>query len=272
MLIGCHLSISESKGINNLPKIAEEIGATTFQFFTRNPRGVNRKQLDPNKIESLARYKTPIIAHAPYTLNPCSVKEDIRELAYRIMDEDLQLLENTTNCMYNFHPGNHTGQGTEIGIKQTSDLINRIQKKRTKNLILIETMSGKGTEIGKTFEEIKQIINKIERKDLVGVCLDTCHVWDAGYNVKDDISKVLEEFNNIIGINYLKAVHLNDSKNPKASHKDRHEKLGLGFIGWEGIQKIVTSPLMKNLPFCLETPNDLIGYEKEIIEVKKLQI
>jgi len=265
--IGCHLSAS--KGYLNMGKEALSINANTFQFFSRNPRGSKAKEID---IEDIEKYKTlakendfaTILAHAPYILNPCSSNEQNRILALEIMQDDLKRMEYIPNQMYNFHPGSHTGQGVETGINQIADMLNKLLKKEQTTKVLLETMAGKGSEVGSKFEEIKEIIDKVKLKEKIGVCLDTCHVYDAGYDIVNDLDKVIEEFDNIIGLQYLKAIHLNDSKNPFASHKDRHEIIGGGSIGIEGFKKIINHPKLKELPFYLETPNELEGYKKEI--------
>ena len=212
----------------------------------------------------------PIIAHAPYTFNPCAADEGIRDYTKRVMAEDVRLLDKIPNALYNFHPGCHVSQGVEIGIEKTADTINTILSESEKTVVLIETMAGKGTEIGKTFEEIQSIIEKVENKSRVGVCLDTCHVHDGGYNISEDVYTVLDEFDKIIGADRLRAIHLNDSKNVLGAHKDRHEKIGEGNLTLDGIIKIITHPVIKALPICLETPNDIDGYAKEIALLGKM--
>lgn len=269
--IGCHLSAS--KGHKAMGEDAIKIGANTFQFFTRNPRGSKAKEINPKDIEALLEIMkkkefTTILAHAPYTLNPCSADEKTREFAFRVMEDDLKRMEYLPNNLYNFHPGNHVKQGVEVGINYIVDLLNTVLKPEQTTTVLLETMSGKGTEIGKTFEELKQIIDRVTLSDKVGVCLDTCHVYDAGYDIVNDLDGVLDEFDKVVGLNKLYAIHLNDSKNPFKSHKDRHEKIGEGHIGKESIIKIINHPKLKNLPFFLETPNELEGYAEEIKMLK----
>ena len=265
--IGCHLSTT--KGFKNMGVEALKIGANTFQFFTRNPRGGKAKEIDVKDIEELLEIIrdnkfSKVLAHAPYTLNACSADEITREFAIDTMKDDLLRMEYLPNNLYNFHPGSHVKQGVEIGIKYISDMLNDVLKPEQTTKVLLETMSGKGTEVGRSFEEIAEIISKVELKDHLGVCLDTCHIYDAGYDIVNDLDGVLDEFDKIIGLERLCAIHLNDSKNPFKSHKDRHEKIGEGFIGIEAISKIINHPKLKNIPFFLETPNELEGYEKEI--------
>ncbi len=270
--IGCHLSIS--KGYENMGKEALEIEANTFQFFTRNPRGGKIKDLNIEDINNLLEIMkknqfAKILAHAPYTMNLCSDKEDIREFAKNMLKEDLERMEYLPGNMYNFHPGSHVGQGVEKGIEYIVKALNEVLTKTQSTTVLLETMAGKGTEIGRSFEEIKTIIDKVSLKEKLGVCLDTCHINDAGYDVSD-IDKVLNEFDKIIGLKYLKAIHLNDSMNVLGSHKDRHQKIGEGTIGISNFEKIINHPVLKDLPFYLETPNDLIGYAKEISLLRNL--
>lgn len=265
--IGCHLSTT--KGFENMGKEALEIGANTFQFFTRNPRGGKAKDIDINDMEGLLKIArennfTTILAHAPYTLNACSADERTREFAREMMEDDLKRMEFMPNNLYNFHPGSHVKQGVEIGINYIVELLNNVLKEDQTTTVLLETMAGKGSEVGRTFEEIAEIISRVELKDKMGVCLDTCHVYDAGYDIVNNLDGVLEEFDRIIGLDRLKAIHLNDSKNPFKSHKDRHEKIGEGSLGLEAITNIINHPKLKNLPFFLETPNELDGYAKEI--------
>lgn len=265
--IGCHLS--SSKGYCTMANDAIKINANTFQFFTRNPRGGNAKSInkcDVEKFLMLTKEKEifPILAHAPYTLNACSADPNIRDFAKRTMADDLLRMEYTPGNMYNFHPGCHLKQGVDIGIRFIADMLNEIIKPNQTTTILLETMAGKGTEIGGTFEDLRQILDLIELPDRVGVCMDTCHIWDGGYDIANHLDDVLTEFDRLIGLNRLKAVHLNDSQNPLGAHKDRHAKLGEGYIGLETFKRIVTHPVLKKLPFYLETPNDLDGYAKEI--------
>ena len=271
--LGCHLSVS--KGYEHMGKEALSIGANTFQFFTRNPRGGSFKPPTDEDISSLVALMqendfAPIIAHAPYTFNPCAADEGIRDYTKRVMAEDVRLLDKIPNALYNFHPGCHVSQGVDVGIEKTADTLNTILAESEKTIVLIETMAGKGTEIGKTFEEIQRIIEKVENKSRVGVCLDTCHVHDGGYNISQDVYSVLDEFDKIIGVDKLKAIHLNDSKNVLGAHKDRHEKIGEGNLTLDGIIKIITHPVIKALPICLETPNDIDGYAKEIALLGKM--
>lgn len=265
--IGCHLSTTN--GYEAMGKQAIELGANTFQFFTRNPRGGKAKAIDPvdiNKFLELAKENNfgKILAHAPYTLNACSAEERTREFAYEMMVDDLERMELLPNNYYNFHPGSHVKQGTEVGINYIVELLNKVLKKEQKTTVLLETMAGKGTEVGRSFEEIAEIISRVELKEHMGVCLDTCHVYDAGYDIVNNLDKVLEDFDRIIGLDKLKAIHLNDSKNPFESHKDRHERIGEGHIGLEAIERIINHPKLKGIPFFLETPNELPGYAQEI--------
>ena len=265
--LGCHLSVSG--GYENMGKTAVKIDANTFQFFTRNPRGGSFKPPTDEDINGLIKIMeensfAPIIAHAPYTFNPCALDEGIREYTIRTMAEDLRLLDKIPKVYYNFHPGSHVQQGSEIGICKTADSLNKILANSEKTIVLIETMAGKGSEIGRNFEEIKAIIDRVENKARVGVCLDTCHVSDGGYDIANDVDSVLEEFDRIIGIDNLKAIHLNDSKNPLGANKDRHEKIGEGYLTLDGIIRIISHPVVRKLPICLETPQDLDGYAKEI--------
>lgn len=270
--IGCHLSVSG--GYTNMGKTALSIGANTFQFFTRNPRGGGIKVPSDEDIQGLIEIMeknsfAPIIAHAPYTFNPCAADEGIRDYTKRTMAEDLRLLDNIPNALYNFHPGCHVSQGVEVGIAKTADTLNTILKESEKTPVLIETMAGKGSEIGKTFEEIKAIIDMVEDSSRVGVCLDTCHIHDGGYKIAEDVYAVMEEFDRVIGIDRLKAIHLNDSKNPLGAKKDRHETIGSGHLTLDSIIKIITHPVISKLPICLETPNELDGYAKEIALLKE---
>lgn len=267
LTIGCHLS--SSKGFLAMGKEAVKIGADTFQFFSRNPRGTKAKKVDPEDIGRFLSFAKEheinrILAHAPYTLNACSADEGLRELARDTMKDDLDRMEYIPGNCYNFHPGSHTGQGAEIGIRYISHMLNQILRPDQNTTVLLETMSGKGSEVGRTFEELREILNQVELKECMGICLDTCHVWDAGYDIAGDLDGVLDEFDRIIGLSRLKAIHLNDSLNPLGSHKDRHAAIGEGMIGFEALKRIVEHPSLKNLPFYLETPNDLPGYAKEI--------
>lgn len=265
--VGCHLS--SAKGYLAMGKEAVTIGANTFQFFTRNPRGGRAKELDLADIEAYLEFAKvqgigQILAHAPYTLNACSKDQGLRQFAYETMCDDLNRLQYLLEAMYNFHPGSHVKQGVEQGIAYIVELLNRINEQERKTVILLETMAGKGSEVGQSFEELQTILEKVEDSRLLGVCLDTCHVFDAGYDIVHSLEDVLEEFDKIIGLERLMAVHLNDSKNVRGSHKDRHEKIGEGQIGLEAFGRIVTHPKLNKLPFYLETPNDLEGYQQEI--------
>ena len=267
LTIGCHLS--SSKGFLAMGKEAVKIGADTFQFFTRNPRGTKAKKIDPEDIRHFLSFAEEhginrILAHAPYTLNACSADEGLRTLARDTMRDDLERMEYIPGNCYNFHPGSHTGQGTEAGIHYISLMLNQILEPDQKTTVLLETMSGKGSEVGKTFEELREILDRVREKECMGVCLDTCHIWDAGYDIAGDLDGVLHEFDRIIGLSKLKAIHLNDSLNPLGSHKDRHAAIGQGMIGFDALKRIAEHPSLKNLPFYLETPNDLPGYAKEI--------
>lgn len=273
LTIGAHLSAS--KGYTAMLRQAQEIGANTFQFFTRNPRGGSAKEIDEKDVKTfLSLMKSGgfpvILAHAPYTLNCCSAKPETREFALNTFADDLKRMEYTPHQLYNFHPGSHTGQGVEAGVEQIAEILNKVLFEDMTTTVLLETMAGKGSEVGKTFQELKAIIDRVELDDKMGVCLDTCHVSDGGYDIVNNLDGVLEEFDKIIGIDRLKAVHLNDSKNPPNSHKDRHEKIGDGFIGIDAFERIINHPALRNLPFFLETPNELDGYAKEISLLKGL--
>lgn len=274
MKIGCHLSAS--KGFLAMAKTAVSIGANTFQFFTRNPRGGAAKALDPDDIACFLEFAKEnnidvILAHAPYTLNICSADAGIREFARNTFIDDIKRMEAVPNNLYNFHPGSHVGQGAEAGIDMIAAALNDILYPEMTTTVLLETMSGKGSEVGRDFHEIKAIIDKVKLSDKVGVCLDTCHVYDAGYDIVEKLDEVLNEFDEIIGLDKLRAIHINDSKNPFASHKDRHEVIGGGSIGEDAFSKIINHPLLYDLPFYLETPNELEGYKKEIALLKSLR-
>lgn len=265
--LGCHLSVLG--GFEKMGKDALKLGADTLQFFTRNPRGANAKKIDENDTKAFVNLMQQnnfgkIIAHAPYTLNPCSADENTRNFALKIFKDDLSRMEYIPNNYYNFHPGSHTGQGVDIGINQIANMLNKSLTENQSTIVLLETMAGKGTEIGRSFQELQAIIDKVELKNKIGVCLDTCHIFDAGYDIVNNLDGVLKEFNSVIGLDRLKAIHLNDSKNAMGSHKDRHETIGNGNIGLSAMFKIVNHPLLQGLPFCLETPNDADGYKKEI--------
>lgn len=273
--IGCHLS--SSKGYLAMGKEAVKIGANTFQFFTRNPRGGKAKPLDIADIEAYLDFAKEngierILAHAPYTLNACAKDEGLRQFAYETMCDDLSRLEHLPEGMYNFHPGSHVKQGVEAGIDYIVEMLNRINEKGYNTTILLETMAGKGTEVGRNFEELQNIIEKVEDTSHLGVCLDTCHVFDGGYDIVGNLDEVLKQFDEIIGLERLKAIHLNDSKNELGSHKDRHEKIGEGNIGLEAFRNIINHPKLRELPFFLETPNELEGYAREINVLKKLYL
>lgn len=265
--IGCHLSAA--KGYAHMGKDALKIGANTFAFFTRNPRGGKAKAIDEADAEKLRTVLKEqefgrLVAHAPYTLNPCSRDEKVRNFAYIAMSEDMERMEYTPGNYYNFHPGSHVGQGIEAGIEMIADLLNRILTPQQSTMVLLETMAGKGSEVGSRFEELAAIIDRVELKDKIGVCMDTCHVSDAGYDIIHDLDGVLAEFDQIVGLDKLHAMHINDSMNPMGAHKDRHAKIGEGCLGVETIAQVITHPKLKHLPFILETPNELAGYAEEI--------
>lgn len=267
LTIGSHLSIN--KGFEHIGLEAISIDANTFQFFPRSPRGGKAKELDMDDVDALKELMDNnsmeiILAHAPYIINLASKSEKTRANAYEIFEDDLRRLDVLPNNMYNFHPGSHVGQGVEKGIELIADSLNSLIRSDMKTTILLETMAGKGTEIGRSFEELRSIIDKVEDDEKLGVCLDTCHVYDAGYDIKNNLYEVIDEFDNVIGLDRLKAIHLNDSKNGLNSHKDRHECIGEGELGLEAIVDIINHPDLKDLPFFLETPNDVEGYRKEI--------
>lgn len=273
--IGCHLS--SSKGFLNMAKTAASIGANTFQFFTRNPRGGAAKEWQEQDIQAmLACFEKEGIAkplaHAPYVLNACAKDEGLRKFALETMQEDLQKLERIPGAMYNFHPGSHVKQGAETGIRLIAEQLNRILTPGQSTTVLLETMAGKGSEVGRSFEELRTIIDRVELSGKLGVCLDTCHVWDGGYDIVERLDDVLQEFDDVIGLDRLKAVHLNDSMNVRGSHKDRHEKIGQGYIGMEAFVRIINHPRLRELPFYLETPNELEGYQGEIALLRKARI
>ena len=265
--IGCHLS--SSKGYQSMGKTALSINANTFQFFTRNPRGGKAKEINPVDVKKYLEFAkdhhiTSILAHAPYTLNAASADEGLREFAKNTMADDLLRMEYTPGNCYNFHPGSHVGQGIEIGIGYIADMLNSILTPKQNTTVLLETMSGKGSEIGRDFEELREIMDRITLKEKIGVCLDTCHIWDGGYDIVNDLDGVISKFDSVIGLSNLKAIHLNDSLNPLGSHKDRHAKIGEGMIGLDALVRVINHPALKHLPFYLETPNELDGYAKEI--------
>lgn len=271
MYIGNHLS--SAKGYEAMGKQAVRLGGETFAFFTRNPRGGKAKEIKPEDVEKFLeiakeQHFGKIVAHAPYTMNACAAKEDIRELAHTMFTDDLKRMEYTPGNYYNFHPGSHVGQGTETGITLIAELLNQVLYPEQTTTVLLETMAGKGSEVGRNFEELQAIIERVDLKEKIGVCLDTCHVWEAGYDIVEHLDEVLKEFDRIIGLERLKAIHLNDSMNPLGSHKDRHARLGEGQIGSEALQRIVCHEKLQGLPFILETPNDDEGYAAEIAIVK----
>ncbi len=270
--IGCHLSTS--KGFLHMGKEALSIDANTFQFFTRNPRGSKAKGIDENDVAALLKilkdnHFAPLLAHAPYTLNPCSADSRTKEFALEVLIDDLVRMEHLPGNLYNFHPGSHVGQGVDRGIELIAEALNFILTSSQTTVVLLETMSGKGSEVGSTFEDLGRIIEKINLDQKIGVCLDTCHVYDAGYDIVNDLDGVLKEFDDIIGLERLRAIHLNDSKNPFASHKDRHEKIGEGALGLNTVVNIINHPKLRHLPFFLETPNELPGYGQEIKLLRK---
>ena len=272
--IGCHLSAA--KGYENMGKEALKIGANTFAFFTRNPRGGKAKAIDEADVKKFlelaeANKFAKLVAHAPYTLNPCSSTEKVREFAHIAMKEDLERMEYTPGNYYNFHPGSHTGQGVEKGIELISDLLNEILTPEQSTIVLLESMAGKGSEVGSTFEELAAIIDRVELKDKIGVCLDSCHISDGGYDIVNNLDDVIEEFDKVVGLKYLHAMHLNDSMNPMGAKKDRHAKIGEGHLGVATFEKIVNHPALKDLSFILETPNELAGYAKEIELLRSLE-
>ena len=269
--IGCHLS--SSKGFAAMGKTALSIGANTFQFFTRNPRGGAAKDIDPQDAQALVLMQGSgeigkIVAHAPYTLNPCAKEEKTLEFARNTMQDDLRRMEFVPGNFYNFHPGSHVGQGTEEGIRKIAETLDLAMFEGQTTIVLLETMAGKGTEVGGRFCELRQIIDRVSRPEKLGVCLDTCHVNDAGYDIAGSLDAVLEEFDREIGLSRLRALHLNDSKNPLASHKDRHERLGEGYLGIETFYHIIEHPALRGLPMILETPNELPGYAAEIARLR----
>lgn len=273
--IGCH--VSSSNGYTSMIEDTKYIGGNVFQWFTRNPRGCQAKEINPidfSNFLSLAKEYNfgPFLAHAPYTLNPCSSKEEVREFALDVFKKDMEILEKIPNSMYNFHPGSHVGQGKEIGIQMIIELLNNVIKEEQSTIILLETMAGKGSEVGSRFEELKMIIDGVKYNNHLGVCLDTCHVFDGEYDIVNHLDEVLDEFDRIIGLNRLKAIHLNDTKNPFGSHKDRHECIGKGYLGIDAISRIINHPKLKHLPFYLETPNELDGYKAEITLLKSKYI
>ena len=272
MLIGNHLSAS--KGYAAMGKAALALDANTFAFFTRNPRGGKAKEIDEKDVEKFLNFAKEhefgkIVAHAPYTMNLCAAKEDVRSFSKEMLLDDLKRMEYTPYNYYNFHPGAHVGQGAEQGIALIAEALNEALKPEQTTTVLLETMAGKGTEVGRTFEELREILDRVELNDKMGVCLDTCHVWDGGYDIVNDLDDVLNEFDRVIGLDRLKAVHFNDSMNDCGSHKDRHAKIGEGKIGAEAMRRVALHPLLEGRPFILETPNDDEGYRREIQMVRE---
>ena len=272
--IGCHLSVSD--GFLAMGKTAESIGANTFQYFTRNPRGGSAKAIDEKDIAAFLEYASQhrmshFLAHAPYTLNLCSDKKHTREFARDTLEDDIKRVEYLPDGLYNFHPGSHVGQGMEAGISIISDTLNQILRPEQTVTVLLETMSGKGSEVGGRFEELREIIDRVTLKEKLGVCLDTCHIHDAGYDIVNDLDGVLTEFDRIIGLDRLRAVHINDSKNPLGAKKDRHETIGNGHIGLDALGRVINHPALRDMPFLLETPNELPGYKEEIALLRGLE-
>lgn len=272
LYIGNHTS--SSKGYAAMGRQMLKNGGNTFAFFTRNPRGGKAKELDPQDIEKFLQIAKEhnfgkLVAHAPYTMNCCAAKEDLRQFAREIFTDDMKRMEAVPGNYYNFHPGSHVGQGAETGIAKIAEILNEVLTKQQSTTVLLETMSGKGSEVGRNFEELRQIIDQVELKEKLGVCLDTCHVWDAGYDIVHDLDGVLAEFDNVIGLERLKAIHLNDSMNPLGSHKDRHAKIGEGEIGLEALVRVITHPALREISFILETPNDDEGWAREIALLKE---
>ena len=272
MLIGNHLSAS--KGYAAMGKAALALDANTFAFFTRNPRGGKAKEIDEKDVEKFLNFAKEhefgkIVAHAPYTMNLCAAKEDVRSFSKEMLFDDLRRMEYTPGNYYNFHPGSHVGQGADTGIELIAEALNEALKPDQTTTVLLETMAGKGTEVGRNFEELREILDRVELKEKMGVCLDTCHVWDGGYDIVNDLEGVLKEFDRVIGLDRLKAVHFNDSMNDCGSHKDRHARIGEGKIGAEAMRHVAVHPLLEGRPFILETPNDDEGYRREIQMVRE---
>ena len=268
--VGCHLSVTD--GYEAMGKKMMEFGGNTFAWFTRNPRGGKTKPLEPSDVEALRTLLKdegfgPLVAHGSYTMNLCSAKEETRSNGFDMLQQDLARMELLPGNLYNFHPGSHTGQGTEEGISLIAKALNQALTPDMQTSILLETMAGKGSEVGGTFEELREIIDRIEEagcREKIGVCFDTCHTWDAGYDLVNDLDGVLQHFDDVIGLSKLKAIHFNDSKNERESHKDRHEKLGQGYLGMDAMKRIALHPALQGLPFILETPNEDEGYIREI--------
>lgn len=270
--IGCHLS--SAKGFLAMGKEAVTLGADVFAFFTRNPRGGRAKALDPADIEAFLAFQQEhgigtLVAHAPYTMNACAAKENLRTFARETIADDLKRLDQLPGNLYNFHPGSHVKQGVETGIELIAQQLNEVLHLEQKTTVLLETMAGKGTEVGRSFEELRAIIDRVEHAELLGICLDTCHVWDAGYDIRGNLDEVLTDFDRVIGLSRLRAIHLNDSQNGRGSHKDRHARLGEGEIGLDALTRIVRHPALRQLPFILETPNDAAGYAREIAMMRE---
>lgn len=272
--VGCHLS--SSKGYLHMAEEAFSIGASTFQYFSRNPRGGDLKKWDESNAKAFLTFIKdhdfgPIVTHAPYILNPAAKDDDIRENTLKTMKEDVERLEYFPNSLYNFHPGAHVGQGIETGLNKIVDFLNKLLVKGQKTTVLLETMAGKGTELGKTFEELSYILEHVKCPDVLGICLDTCHIYDGGYDIKENLNSVLKDFDHTIGLDKLKAIHINDSKNPFSSHKDRHERIGEGNLGKDAFRNLVKSKKLEGIPFILETPNDIAGYKEEIALLKSFR-
>ena len=271
MYIGNHLSTT--KGYTAMGKMAVELGANTFAFFTRNPRGGKAKEMIPSDVEGMLditreRQFGTLVAHAPYTMNLCAAKEDIRQFSRDMIADDLKRMEYTPGNYYNFHPGSHVGQGAEEGIRLIAETLNEVLTPDMTTTVLLETMAGKGTEVGRSFQELRAVIDRVELSEKLGICLDTCHIWDGGYDIVNNLDEVLEEFDAVIGLERLRAVHFNDSMNERDAHKDRHARIGEGHIGLEGMKRVATHPLLAGKPFILETPNDDEGYKREIALVR----
>lgn len=265
--VGSHLSAS--KGYHAMGKMALKLNANTFAFFTRNPRGGQAKAIDEADVNAFLKlakenHFATLVAHAPYTLNPCSGDEGLREFAKNTFADDLRRMEYTPGNYYNFHPGSHVKQGADVGIAFIAQMLNEVLTSDIHTTVLLETMAGKGSEVGRNFEELRAILDKVELQEKMGVCLDTCHVWDGGYDIVNDLDGVLDEFDRVIGLERLKAIHLNDSMNELGAHKDRHAKIGEGKIGLEALVRVINHPNLRHLPFILETPNDDEGYAREI--------
>ena len=275
LYIGNHTS--SSRGYLAMGKQMLANGGNTFAFFTRNPRGGKAKDIDPQDVQAFGqlaeeKHFGKLVAHAPYTLNACAAEERIREFARNTMEDDLKRMEYLPGNLYNFHPGSHVKQGMETGIRLIADQLNGLLKKEQTTTVLLETMCGKGSEVGGRFEELKEILERVELKEKMGVCLDTCHVWDGGYDIVHDLDGVLSEFDRVVGLSRLKAIHLNDSQNPLGARKDRHARIGEGHIGLDAMVRIINHPALKDLPFCLETPNELDGYAREIALLKSKRV